>query len=296
MESLFSRRSRSKPAAHICGLVTRLLFSEKDSKRRTAVQTLMTVDTINIDRALDQDLGDHLPDWVFDEIDQSETHTLKDIFPSLAGIRTEGQHHHCFYPITAFHLVQLRTGATDQRWFRLQTLIDQHKKFQLNHTKKPGRDTYRTTFKNLVAVGILEQVEDGSDKKLGLPAERDVAPAFDRTHPDDIRDQITMDDPSPRDDVKTTVWPLPETADRPAVIPAQLAGGRLSNPWDAGMSFSTAGVALTALSVGLITIADGTVTLPVAGVLWAMFSIGIAAALVEILDQLKAGYQYSESC
>lgn len=121
-----------------------------------------------------------------------------------------------------------------------------------------------------------------------------MAAPFDQTYEYNIQEWITVDDPAPIHDIETTVWPLPDTTARPPVVPAQLAGGQLSNPWDAGMSFITLGVALTALSVGLISIADGNVTLPIAAVLWAVLSVGIAAALVEVLDQVRAGYTYSD--
>jgi len=256
----------------------------------------------NIDRALDSDLSFLVPEWVFDELADSESHTFEDIFPSQTASNTDGypqaaidgRKRHNLYPITAFCLVQLRVGSTDRRRVLLQTLIDQHEQFELGQTKDPNRTNYWQTLNKLVEVGLLNQVNEGKATKYELPADREVAPAFDRTHPYNIRDRIIMDDPAPPDDAEATVWPLPDTTDRPAVIPAQLLGGRLSNPWDAGVSFVSLGVALTALYAGLASINDGFLTQSVAGILWAILSIGIAAMLVDILDQLNAGYQYSE--
>lgn len=254
----------------------------------------MAVDPINIDHPHVHDMDVLLPDWIFDQIDQTEGHTIADIFPSQYSGDFDARRYQCLYPITAFCLVQLQAGKTGRQWFQLQTLIRQHEQFQVDHTKEPVRETYRTTVKKLVEVGVLEQPEDGDNMLFGLPEDKNVAPAFDRTHPDNIRDQITMDDPDPREAFEATPWPRPDTTDRPAVVPAQLAGDQLSNPWDAGISFLTIGVALTALSVGLISVSDGTVTRSLAAALWVVFSIGIAAALVEILDQLKLGYQYPD--
>lgn len=254
----------------------------------------MTGDTMNIDHPRVHDMDVLLPDWVFDQIAQTESYTIADVFPSQHPIDYDARRHQSLYPITAFCLVQLQAGKTGREWFQLQTLIRQHERFQVDHTKDPVRETYRTTITDLVDVGVLKQRKEGGNVLFGLPDDVDIAPAFDRTHPDNILDQITMDDPHQRETVKTTPWPRPDTTDRPAVVPAQLAGDQLSSPWDAGISFLTIGVALTTLSVGLISMGDGTVTRSLAAALWAVLSIGIAAALVEILDQLKAGYQYTE--
>ena len=262
----------------------------------------MSGEQFNIDRPLMCNLKPLLPKWVVDQIDQSEATTIEDIFPSLAASNTggyapiarNGQRRHSLYPITAFCLVQLRVGSTDRRWFPLRELIDQHKQFEIGHTKDPDKTTYEKTIKRLVEAGLLERVKDGKTTKYGLASNQDVAPAFDRTHPYNIRDRITMDDPTATDDTEAMLGPLPNTADRPAVIPAQIRGGRLSNPWDAGVSFVVLGVALTVLCTGLAASTSGFLTRPVVSVLWAVLSVGIAAMLVEILDQLKAGYQYSE--
>lgn len=269
-------------------------FLEKHSKPPPLVKWAMSKDTINLDHPRVYYMYVLLPDWVFDQIAQTEAYTIADVFPSQHLSDYDARKCHSLYPITAFCLVQLQAGKTGRQWFQLQTLIRQHEQFQVDHTKDPVEGTYRTTITDLVDVGILKRRKEDGSVLYGLPDDVDVDPAFDRTHPDNILDQITMDDPDPREEVETTLWPRPDTTDRPAVIPAQLAGDQLSNPWDAGISFLTIGVALTTLSVGLISMGDGTVTGSLAAALWAVFSIGIAAALVEILDQLKAGYQYTD--
>ncbi|WP_152420940.1 hypothetical protein [Halorubrum coriense] len=254
----------------------------------------MSVDQINIDDPLTQNLRVLIPDWVSDQIAQSEEYTMKDVFPSYGDIVTNGQHRHKFYPITAFCLVQLRAGATDRQWFRLGDLIRWHEQNNLGQTRDITRKTYWKTIDKLVDAGILKRVEHNGAILFALPPNRDVAAAFDGTHTDNIRESIVMNDPTPIHNVETTIWPLPNTAARPAVTPAQLGGGRLSNPWDVGLSFITLGVALTALVGGLLAFGDGTVTRPIADVLWAVCSLGIAAALVEVLDQVATGYTYSD--
>lgn len=52
--------------------------------------------------------------------------------------------------------------------------------------------------------GLLKVVKD-SWILSRFPAKRAVALAFDRPHPDSIRDRITIDDLTARDDTKTTV-------------------------------------------------------------------------------------------
>lgn len=255
----------------------------------------MSVDEINIDDPLTQNLRVLIPDWVSDQIAQREEYTMEDVFPSYGDIATNGQHRHKFYPITAFCLVQLRAGASDRQWFSLRDLIRWHEQDKLGQTKDITKKTYWKTMDKLVDAGVLKRVEHDGAILFGLPPNRDVATAFDRTHKDNIRESIVMNDSTPIHNVETTIWPLPNTAARPAVTPTQLAGGQLSNPWDIGLSFITLGVALTALSVGLLAIGDGTVTLPIAAILWAVFSIGIAAALIEVLDQVTAGYTYPDT-
>lgn len=129
----------------------------------------MAVDGINIDRPLTQDLRCFIPDWVAEQIAHHEEYTMEDVFPSLGAIAADGQRRHKFYPITAFCLVQLRAGASDQQWFLLGNLIRRHEQDNLNQIKEINRKTYWETMDKLVDAGVLKRVEHNGRILFGLP-------------------------------------------------------------------------------------------------------------------------------
>lgn len=252
----------------------------------------MTGELINIDQPIDLDADLLLPDWVKEHIEQTEASTFEEVFSSqgLEDARRGSK----VYPMTAFCLLQLCRGPGNMRWIRPSTLQNRHKKGKLNYAEKAKTQTYSSTLKDLAAAGVVERDKDGKTTKYGLPPGREIAPAFDPANPENRLDRITMDDPDPKSDPATALWALPSMSDRPAVIPAQVATGRFGNPWDAGLVFLTLGVGLAVQYTGKLSFGGANLSMTVAGLLWGLLAVGIAAMLVEVLDQVRAGYHSPE--
>jgi len=248
---------------------------------------------INLDRPYDLDTDFVLPDWVAETIAQSDDYSFEDVFVS----QTQNVSEFCkqigkqkLYPLTVFCLLQLLTANRGESYHRLGAIIDQHKQWKIGYERDPSKGTYWKHVDELVAAGVITRVNDGSTTKFGLPEGRDLAPAFDPGNPDNALDRTTMDDPTPRDAFESVLWPTLRNIDRPP-IPAASSVGPVPNPWVGGLNLLLTGVGLTALYLSTPIFGSPDLTTPAPAILWLVMSVGIAAMVVDTLDQFRTGYQ-----
>jgi len=249
---------------------------------------------INIDRPHDLDTDFVLPDWVAETIAQSDDYSFEDVFVSqtqqnkIERVKQQGKQK--LYPLTTFCLLQLLTANRGESYHQLDSIIGQHKQWKIGYERDPSRGTYWKHVDELVAAGVIRRVKDGQKTKFGLPEGHDLAPAFDPDNPDNALDRITMDDPTPRDGFESVLWPTLRNIDRPP-IPAASSVGPVPNPWVGGLNLLMTGVGLTALYVSTPILGSPDLTTPAPAMLWLVMSVGIAAMVVDALDQFRTGYQ-----
>jgi hypothetical protein len=248
---------------------------------------------INIDRPYYLETDVVLADWVEDTIAQSDDDSFEDVFVSQKQNTSEfceRLNKQKLYPLTVFCLLQLLTANREASHHRLGAIIDQHKQWKIGYERPISDETYENHVGELVDAGVIREVEDGSTTKFGLPEGRDLAPAFDPANPDNALDRITMDDPIPSDNFETMLWPVLRNIDRPP-IPAASSIGPIPNPWVGGLNLLLTGLGLTALYASTPIFGSPDLTTPAPALLWAVLSVGIAAMVVDALDQVRTGYQ-----
>ncbi|APW98861.1 hypothetical protein CHINAEXTREME_14200 [Halobiforma lacisalsi AJ5] len=252
---------------------------------------------INIDRPASLDADTVLPDWVYEVLEENDV-AFEDIFGTLAedtGKFCKGLNGRDLYRVTVFCLLQLLIARTNRRCHQLGKIIDQHKQWQIGYERGPAYNTYWNAVDNLVDAGIVERVNDGKKIKFGLPEGKDIAPAFQPDNPDNILDRITLDDPTPRDELEARIVPGLRQTVRPQIRSVSGYLAWLGNTWDLGLKALIVGVALTAVYVETPLFGAVGPTLA-AGIFWGFISFGMTAMGVDILDQVRAGYQEANHC
>jgi len=251
---------------------------------------------INLDQPGDLRDASVIPWWAKCEIEKNDGIQLYDIFPSKQDLFEAHQSgrkdlNRKIYPLTLFSLIQLLTAERNENYFSSREIRLRHKKWMSQYEDKCDKETYRVIFQQLISVGLIDTKEYG-ELKYGLPEGKSVAPTFDPANAKNRLDDIVFDSPTKKKEEYRNTW-VPISLQPLEVNPKDALSGPFGTLWHSSWIFLATWFLLSVAWASRPWMETFDPTASIIVVFWALISVATAALVVDVLDQVRRGYQTS---